>query len=66
MRSQNGLSLDLKIKDIIQDRYTFNCPLVQCHEPSSTANPTISCVIKNRKEIWGFIYYKFLQVNYWH
>lgn len=60
MRSKNCPRLDLKIKDIIQERYIFKSPLGQCHEPFRTANPAINCVVKNREEIWGFV---FLQIS---
>jgi len=66
MRSRNDPKLDLKIKDMIQDMYNFNCLLAQCYEPSMTANPAMNCVVKNRRETWGFSSCKFHQVDYWY
>lgn len=62
MRSKNCPRLDLKIKDAIQERYIFNFPLAQCHEPPRTANPAINCVVKNREVIWRFGF-GFLQIS---
>lgn len=39
------------IREMIQDRYIFNYPLAQCHEPSRTANPIIKYVKKQKRNL---------------